>query len=147
MVLASADLGRRLALSDEETAAVCEQRCSELLERLGSSGGVVESVRRILVERAGQFPKLAEVGRELGSSDRTLRRRLAEAGTSFQEVVEEVRKGPALDYLQKSNLTVDEIASLLGYTETPNFYRAFKRWTGTVPSEHRGCGSADGIRA
>ena len=49
-----------------------------------------------------------------------------------------VRKGLALDYLQRSNLSVDEIASLLGYTDTPNFYRAFKKWTGSPPGAFRG---------
>ena len=71
------------------------------------------------------------------SQNRILRRRLQEASTSFQAVVEDVRKGLALDYLQQSNLSIDEIASLLGYGETPNFYRAFKRWTGKAPGAFR----------
>ena len=130
-------LAAPLAFSDEETAAVCERRCEELLERLGAEGGVVENVRRALIGSPGRFPSLPEVAKSLGMSDRTLRRRLTETQTSFQAQVEGVRKGLALDYLQRSNLTIDEIASLLGYNETPSFYRAFRRWTGQAPGAYR----------
>ncbi len=135
--IGAADLTRPLTLPDEETASICERRCAELLERLGASGGVVDEVRRALVSEPGRFPGLDEVARTQGMSGRTLRRRLNEAGTSFQEVVEDVRKGLALDYLERSSLPIDEIASLLGYSETPNFYRAFKKWTGRAPSAYR----------
>ncbi|MCG8590034.1 MAG: AraC family transcriptional regulator [Proteobacteria bacterium] len=135
--LRPADLSRPLAFSDEETAAVCERRCAELLQRLGTPGGIVEELRRVLVGDPGRFPSLEEAARELAMSGRTLRRRLQEASTTFQAVLEDVRKGLALDYLQRSNLSVDEIASLLGYSETPNFYRAFKRWTGRTPAAFR----------
>lgn len=135
--LRGADLARPLAFSDEETAAVCERRCAELLARLGAGSDVVESLRRVLVGDPGRVPTLEEAARRLAMSGRTLRRRLQEASTSFQAVVEDVRKGLALDYLQQSNLSIDEIASLLGYGETPNFYRAFKRWTGKAPGAFR----------
>ena len=135
--LCTADLSRPLAFSDEETAAVCERRCAELLERLGSPGGIVDELRRVLVGEPGRFLSLEEAARELGMSGRTLRRRLQGASTSFQTVAEEVRSGLALDYLQQSNLSIDEIAGLLGYSETPNFFRAFKRWTGQAPSAFR----------
>ncbi len=131
------DLDRPLVFSDEETARVCERRCAELLERLGSPGGLVESVRRVLVGTPGHFPSLDETARELAMSGRTLRRHLRQADTSFQDVVAEVRQSLALDYLQRSNLSVDEIASLLGYSETQNFYRAFRRWMGRPPSAYR----------
>lgn len=131
------DLAQPLSFADEETAAVCERRVRELLERLGSEGGLVERLRRVLVESPGRFPSLAQAARTLGMSDRTLRRRLQEADASYQGVLEDVRKGLALDYLQRSNLTVDEIAELLGYAETSNFYRAFKKWTGEPPGAYR----------
>ncbi len=131
------DLLLPLAFSDAETAEVCEQRCAELLERLGETPSLVARVRRELVGAPGRIPSLEETARALGMSGRTLRRRLKDAGTSFHAVEVDVRKGLALDYLQRSTLSVDEIANLLGYSETPNFYRAFKRWTGRPPGAFR----------
>ena len=135
--LRTADLARPLAFSDAETARVCEQRCAELLAQLGPRDDLVDEIRRTLVSEPGRFPDQEEVARALGMSGRTLRRRLRELGSSFREVADEVRRGLAIDYLERANLSVDEIASLLGYTETPNFYRAFKKWTGRAPSRFR----------
>ena len=105
------------------------------MERLGASGGIADALRRVLVSRPGRIPDLEEAAKELGMSGRTLRRRLQQESTRFQVVREDVQKALALDYLQRSNLSVDEIASLLGYSETPNFYRAFNRWTGRAPGD------------
>ncbi len=135
--LDEAALRRPLVFSDAETAAVCERRCAELLDRLGGAGGVVDQVREVLISRPGQFLDLDATARALGRSGRTLRRQLREASTSFRAVVEDVRAGLALDYLQHSQLSLDEIAALLGYTETSNFHRAFKRWTGHPPRHFR----------
>ncbi len=143
--LRTEDLARPLVFSDEETAAVCERRCAELLDRLGASGGIVDALRGVLVGDPGRFPSLDEAARELGVSGRTLRRRLKQEATGFHAVAEELRRGLALDYLQQSNLSIDEIASLLGYTETPNFYRAFKRWTGHAPGAFRSPGGSPSL--
>lgn len=135
------DLDRPLEFSDEETARVCEERCRDLMDRLGGESGPVESLRSALVASPGHFPSLDECARTLGQSGRTLRRRLEEAGTSFREVRNDVRRALALDYLERTSLPIDEIASLLGYSETPNFYRAFRAWTGGSPSAYRGSSS------
>lgn len=135
--LASADLGRELRFSDRETAVVCEERCKKVMRRLGSATDIVEDLRAILLGAPGRMPRIQHAARKLGMSDRTLKRRLREAGTTFKGVREELLQSLALDYLQESSLTIDEIALLLGYTETPNFHRAFKRWTGTTPQAYR----------
>jgi AraC-like DNA-binding protein len=70
-------------------------------------------------------------------SARTLRRRLREEGASFRDVLADVRKSLALDYLERSTLSVAEIASLLGYEEPASFHRAFHRWTSEGPGRYR----------
>jgi len=84
-------------------------------------------------------PKLEDVAAALHMSPRTLQRRLRERDMSFQAVVDEVRHRLALMYLDRSELSVGEIAFLLGYSELRAFARAFRRWTGTSPSELREC--------
>lgn len=131
------DLRRPFLLSDAETAALCEARCAALLARLGGESETVAKVRRVLVEHAREAHTLERVAASLHVSPRTLRRRLAAAGTSFREVRGDVNRSLALDYLTHSSLGVDEIAELLGYAETTNFYRAFARWTGRTPAAVR----------
>ena len=70
-------------------------------------------------------------------SVRNLQRKLKEEGTSYQQIVEEVRKGLAINYLSKGYYQLKDIAQMLGYNEQPAFLRAFKRWTGKTPAHYR----------
>ena len=76
---------------------------------------------------------LAEAARALHLSERTLQRRLDEAGTRFTELVDEVRKDMALRYVRDPRLALGEVAYLLGFAEPSPFHRAFRRWTGRTP--------------
>jgi len=70
-------------------------------------------------------------------SVRTLRRRLKEEGSSYRELLDEIRYGLAREYLGQTQLPLEEISGLLGYTEAGNFSHAFKRWSGMSPREWR----------
>jgi AraC-like DNA-binding protein len=70
-------------------------------------------------------------------SPRSLERRLNERGVSFKELVSEMRKRLALEYLTSDRHTLTDIAFLLGYSEVSAFNRAFKRWTGSSPLRYR----------
>jgi AraC-like DNA-binding protein len=78
-----------------------------------------------------------QVARIANLSERTLQRRLAEAGTSFQELRDRVRADIALKYLRQSSLQAAQIAEILGYAEPAVFTRAFRRQHGLTPSEVR----------
>jgi AraC-like DNA-binding protein len=82
-------------------------------------------------------PSLAITARALRMSPRTLQRRIAAEGTSFQELVESVREELARVYVKDPKRSIGEIAYLLGYAELSPFLRAFKRWTGVTPSQFR----------
>ena len=87
-------------------------------------------------------PRVATVARALGLSARTLQRRLADEGTSFEAVLDRVRSGEAPRLLRARGAPVSEVAALLGYAEAASFTRAFRRWYGTTPSRWRRDGRA-----
>ncbi len=82
-------------------------------------------------------PTVASVASVLSTSARTLQRQLQEEGTSFREILREVRLGLAVAYLRRGDQTVTEITRRLGFSETPSFSRAFKQWTGVSPTHYR----------
>ena len=81
--------------------------------------------------------EVAHVARRLGVSKRTLQRRLTAAGTTWTELLDGTRRALAAELLQDPELTVDEIALLLGYAEASAFHRAVRRWTGRSPGDWR----------
>ncbi len=96
------------------------------------------TLRRVLSRAlaAGQ-PSAQATARTLGMTTRTLQRRLADAGTTFQGEVERTRRELAMMYLADRTLSIAEVGFLLGYADQRSFLRAFRRWTGTAPSAYR----------
>jgi AraC-like DNA-binding protein len=102
------------------------------------------AVKRLL---AGQRPELGAVARELGQSVRTLQRRLADAGATFQQVLADARHELALHYLTHSGRELNETAYLLGYADANSFFRAFQQWEGMPPGRWRDTKRAKAARA
>ncbi len=125
------------AVAFEEATRICRRELARLVENETES----VRVRRLLLERENHFPTLQVTARLLRTTPRTLHRRLVEEGTSYKEILEEVRHGLAVEHLRAGRLTIKEIAFLLGYTDTANFRRAFKRWEGVPPSSLQRPGS------
>jgi len=75
------------------------------------------------------------VAAQFSMSDRTLRRRLQAEGTSYQEVLDDVRSELARRYLGVDKRGIDEVARLLGFSDSSAFSKAFRRWTGTTPAD------------
>jgi AraC-like DNA-binding protein len=73
----------------------------------------------------------------VGMSERTLQRRLAEQGTSFNDLLDQVRFDAAKQLLQHNSISVTDISGELGYKDPANFTRAFRRWAGVSPRRHR----------
>jgi AraC-like DNA-binding protein len=86
---------------------------------------------------------LPDVADAVGLSARTLQRRLADAGTSLREVVDAARQQQALEELARPDVSITEVAFLLGFSETSAFDRAFRRWTGKAPAEFRAARSVN----
>ena len=77
------------------------------------------------------------VARALGMSERTLSRRLADEGTTYEELVDQLRRSLAFQYIKARSLSLSQIAWLLGYEGSTSFSHAFVRWTGRSPSAVR----------
>jgi AraC-like DNA-binding protein len=91
-------------------------------------------LRRLLMRYYGAFPSLDTAASDLGMSARTLSRRLAEDGTTYQQVLDTLREKLAKEYFSRGGNSITQIALKLGYTDSSNFTKAFKRWTGLSPS-------------
>lgn len=118
------------------TVALCEQQCRELVAQRRARTGVAEQVRAQLVSVGGAPRSIADVATALASSERTLRRRLAEEGTSYRALLDEVRDSLALELLAAGGLSVEDVAIRLGYAEASSFIAAFKRWHGQTPAAY-----------
>jgi AraC-like DNA-binding protein len=94
-------------------------------------------VERVLRPRLNRHFPITKVARELGMSERTLRRRLAESGVAFQSVLDGLKKNRALELLANPQMSVEQIAFAVGFTDPHNFRRAFRRWTGSTPGTLR----------
>ena len=68
---------------------------------------------------------------------RTLQRRLADNGTTFEAIVDETRQEIATHHLAKKNTSISQLSAILGYHDSRAFIRAFRRWTGATPTEWR----------
>ncbi len=98
---------------------------------------ISEQVKTILLSALDQqLPSIDQTAEQLQCSTRTLQRRLREEGTSFQSILEEIRKELAIRFVQRRQNKLAEIASFLGYSDPRVFRRAFKRWTGLTPTAY-----------
>ena len=125
--------------ADQRLHGLMRRYAGELLQQRPRTEGFVDRVRAAMAEslRAGHVSTL-RVAKRLHLSERTLRRRLQEEGTNFKTTLEGVRRELALNYLQyQHELSIAEIAFMLGFSQTPAFSRAFKRWLGCSPNEYR----------
>ncbi|MET9599877.1 AraC family transcriptional regulator [Streptomyces sp. NPDC006459] len=112
----------------------------DLLSRPEYGTTVTEQVRRTLTQRlrtSPRLPALGEVAARLAVSPATLRRRLQQEGTSFQQLKDHVRRDAAIAGLAESGEPIAELAARLGFSEDTAFHRAFRRWTGTTPGAYR----------
>lgn len=109
------------------------------VQRVTHSLPVSWRVREYLIEQGGK-PRTADmpaVGRALGISTRSLRRRLHEEGVSFHDLAREASACVAKQLLQDKHWSIQEAAYEMGFAHTTTFHRAFRRWTGTTPNKFR----------
>ena len=99
---------------------------------------LASDLRRAMAARLmGGDLRVQSVARALGTTSRTLQRRLAESGLSYNGMLDAMRRDAAAQYLAGESFSVGEIAYLLGYSEPAAFHRAFRRWHGVTPAAYR----------
>ncbi|APR75711.1 Transcriptional regulator, AraC family protein [Minicystis rosea] len=138
LALPAAALDLALKTSDPRLLSVLDRHAERSLSTREAAQDFVGQVRqRVFAKLRDGAPEVEVVARELSMSPRTLQRRLSEDGTSFQELVDGLRRELAGAYVRDSATPLAEIARSLGYRETGAFLRAFKRWYGVAASRMR----------
>lgn len=132
-VMPRALLDMALPQANPVTASFCEQQCRLLLAQRRERSGVSGQVRDLLLRQPGRMPAMSAAATTLCLSLRSLHRHLQAEGTSFRQLVDEVREALAEELLGSGRLGVGEVAERLGYAEPASFLQAFKRWKGITP--------------
>jgi AraC-like DNA-binding protein len=144
-------LGDLQANRDEELHTAIVSRAERRVSQLANGSGYVERVRRHILD--GGKPDrhdMETVARGLGLSARSLRRRLAEEGTSFREVVDAALGELAKRLVSEADGPIEAAAYAMGFSHPSAFHRAFKRWTGATPGasrSRRGKSAAQSVRS
>jgi AraC-like DNA-binding protein len=139
MQLEPADLALPLPKADAQLGAYLRSVANQALaHRGGAADSLLERLRQIIAEELQKgVPTADQVARRLATSERTLRRRLEQDGTSFRALLDKTRAELADSYVRDKRLPLSEVAFLVGFSEPSAFYRAFKRWTDSTPKAWR----------
>ena len=117
---------------------VAEELARQQLTQQQANQGILQQIKlQVRTLMAGSSPRREIVADRLGISVRTLDRRLADAGLSWQQLLDGLRAQLAQEFLGNQQLTVQDIASRLGFADARSFQRRFRHWTGKSPSEYR----------
>lgn len=126
---------------DPQTHRMAMRECERLWaqqndprDRLGPAG---DRILRLLLACEGGYPTLNELAEQEHVSSRTLIRKLRQEGLTYQQLLDRVREDLACWWLLHSDMAVEAIADRLGYQDTSNFSRTFRRWVGMAPSDFR----------
>lgn len=127
-----------LLQTDSSSNAIYCAEAEKICRQLEGGFQFKDLIRQHIAGFEGQQNNLEFIAEKFHATPRTIQRRLAAEGTSYKEILEDVRRGLAIDYLQSTDLTIESIASRLGYNDASAFCHAFKQWTGKNPGSFRG---------
>lgn len=138
LVMDSKLLSKRLPNFAPDLTSLSDKAADDYLASLDCNN-VVSQVRSEVVSlMATGVPNIDLVAEKLNFSQRSLQRKLNDSGTSYKDLVENIRQTMAEQHLNKNLLSLGEISYLLGFSDVANFSRAFKRWKGITPGAYRG---------
>jgi AraC-like DNA-binding protein len=130
-------LNTQLPNANEQSQKILLVQCQVLLQKRHAENSVALTVRNCILSRIDEGGAMEAIASELCVSLRTLRRQLSSEGTSFRALMDEVRETLAIQLIQETAMTMEQISIRLGYSDTANFFHAFKRWTGRTPKQYR----------
>jgi len=126
-----------LVMADAASMQLAVEQCERELVAIGLHNRFVRQVRELIYREDEGFRGVEAVASDLHMSERTLKRQLALEGTTFTDILEDLRRQKAILLLDDPRQNQERIAEQLGYSDVANFNRAFKRWTGTTPGLYR----------
>ena len=130
-------LDSRVATADDDTHRLLVSQISSRMELVHTQNSFVDAVRFHLKRTGGPLPRMSTVADAFNMSARTFRNRLRRHNTSYQSLLDRERHEQAMNFLRNSEKSVKEIAYILGFQESSNFSRVFKKWTGVTPLDFR----------
>jgi AraC-like DNA-binding protein len=130
-------MDEKLPMADTFASRTAIAECERELAMLGEAKTLLASVRRQMARSTKGFPTLTELADKRRVSARTLKRQLAAHGTSFRDLLDELRRDRAIRLLDGGDAPIDTISERLGYADASNFTRAFRRWMGVSPTDWR----------
>lgn len=127
----------QLPAASSELARVNDEIVIQHLARLDRSD-IVRQVETKIIELlpTGECNK-ERIASLLNMSPRNMHGKLEQRDTSYQEILDDLRSQLAIQYIEQDSMSISQITYQLGFTDTSNFSRAFRRWTGHSPSEYR----------
>ncbi len=133
----AAVLGRPCPDANPITTQVCQQFCDRVLTESAGGTDLARQIRSACLNSSQRFPAAEEIAGQLGLSLRTLHRRLSLSGLSYQRIIDDLRRSVAIEFLENTQLQVEEVAERVGFADATSFRKAFKKWTGHSPSFYR----------
>ncbi len=130
-------LQSKISTANLQAVEAYRKECDRLFSLDINRGSLVKKVKQKLISLGSEYPNCASMARQLHTSESTLRRRLKAEGMNYQTVMDQVRYRMAREYLFNTLLPVSEIAYLLGFSDSSNFRRSFRRWSGSTPAKVR----------
>jgi AraC-like DNA-binding protein len=137
LVLEEKALAQPFVTHNEDLLAVMLPGLEAALSESLTSRSLADDVRTALRRTFGARPSVEKIAKEVRMSSRTLQRRLEELGTSYQRLLDDVRRDTARRLLVDTDLDAGEVAFFLGFEELNSFTRAFHAWEGVTPSRWR----------
>jgi len=119
------------------TVKICQQVCDVVLTEQPGDSDLVRKIRAACLNSSERFPAAGEIAGQLGLSLRSLHRRLAGEGVSYQTIVDKMRQSIAIELLENTHMSVDQVAERVGFADATSFRKAFKKWTSSAPSDFR----------
>lgn len=136
-VFSTSLLDKPFTTFNPETSVLLETRCADILKDLSHQGGFVGEIQHLLARCVGRYPSIDQVCQHFNLSESSLRRRLATENTSYKKLLLDFRLQLACKYLKETQLSITEIAYLVGDTEPANSFRAFQKQYATSLREYR----------
>lgn len=113
------------------------KECEERINKYKTQTNIVNLIRQHVELSDGEYFPLEEFSGKIYMSPRTVRRKLKAEGTTYQDVIQAIRQEHAIHLLTDTQTSIEKIAEKTGYSNTANFYHAFKKWTGLTPGGYR----------
>jgi AraC-like DNA-binding protein len=124
------------AMAHASAFQLAKEQCELALAALDRAG-LERQVRDVLPREGGGVCTVDEVALRLGTSTRTLQRKLKAEGLSFSDIADSLQEEQARALLRDESLSLEQVAERVGYSDVSNFTRAFRRWTGETPAAWR----------